>query len=72
MKTINDVLTELNAAAGAHTAALARLWAAQREEAAATNRLNEAQHAVDAAVAEIRKGAPEGSDWSRKTMDVIS
>jgi hypothetical protein len=72
MNAINDVLTELNAALDSYLEASARLQDARREETAATNRLNLAQRAVDTAVAEIRKGAPNGSDWSRKTVDVIS
>lgn len=37
------------------------------ERTAATNRLNDAQKAFDAVVAEMRKEAPRDSDWKRQT-----
>lgn len=40
---------------------------ASRDRTTATNRLNEAQKAFDAVVAEMRKDAPRDSDWKRQT-----
>ena len=43
--------------------------AAEREETACRNRLNELQQQFDAAVEQIRKAAPNDSDWGRKTAE---
>lgn len=35
----------------------------------ALNRLNEAQRALDAAIGSLRKDAPTGTDWSRRSAE---
>lgn len=48
---------------------------ARAEETDATNRLNAAQKAVDAQMAELRAKAPRGSDWAdrgRQRGEVVS
>lgn len=41
---------------------------ARRTATDAHNRLNAAQRAVDMRVAEMKKAAPAGSDWSKTTV----
>lgn len=60
---IEDLLKAQREAALAYEAAEQRESLACSECTDALNRLNAAQRAVDAALAEIRKTAPHRSDW---------
>ena len=57
----------LDTATYEYDAAAAVTEIARRDETAALNRLNAAQKAFDAALAEIRKAAPARSDWQQRT-----
>lgn len=67
-KTISDLHTELQGALDAHASAQQRASMARSEETDALNRLNAAQKAFDAAIADLKKQAPRESDWKREAM----
>lgn len=66
MKTLQELTAELDDADLALQAAQAQTGHARRAETEATNRLNEAQKAFDAKVAEMRSTSPRGSDWANR------
>lgn len=65
-KSLGALERELKDAVAAHTEAAGATGIARRAETAALNRLNEAQKAFDARVAELRAAAPWDSDWGNK------
>ncbi len=64
-KTIGELHTDLEQAGKSYESARQRASMARNEEADARNKLNQAQKAFDAAVAEMKKQAPCDSDWKR-------
>lgn len=60
---LQDAIIELDNAREAHDSARAEAKQASSREISARNRLNDAQKAFDAAVAEIKKDAPWDSNW---------
>lgn len=65
-KSISELHQAVVSATEAHQSAQSRASIARNEETDARNRLNEAQKAFDAAVAEMRKQAPRDSEWKRE------
>lgn len=65
-KTITDLHNDIVHAAQAHQSAQQRASIARNEETDALNRLNQAQKAFDAAIAELKKQAPRDSEWKRE------
>lgn len=61
---MDELLNELAAASESLAIAASRAADASREKTTAINRLNAAQKAVDAKLAEMRKNAPQESDWA--------
>ena len=61
--SLADLEKALNAATEHFRSTSARAAAVRREETDATNRMNDAQKAFDARIDEMRKAAPQGSDW---------
>lgn len=61
----NKLLDDVATAQAKHGNAVEHVRIARSEETAALNRLNEAQKALDKALADLRKGAAHDSDWGR-------
>lgn len=66
MKTLADLQVELAAAMTFHAECEVEESAARKNMTEATNRLNGAQKAFDAAVAEVRSKAPWNTEWHSK------
>lgn len=64
-KTLSELEHDLSIANQVLFEASTRKQSAQREETEALNRLNGKQKEFDAAVANLKKEAPHGSDWKR-------
>ena len=66
MSTLQELITELNAATLELSEASDRHREALRQHTAATNRVNEAQKMIDAEIARMKKASPAGTDWRVK------
>lgn len=62
-RTLGELERELAQAAEKHAQLCKETSMARNRETDALNRLNQIQKAIDARVAELRKGAPRESDW---------
>lgn len=61
--TLEDALIKLKEARAGYDSAHSEAVMSRRNETAALRHLNEAQRAVDAAIAGIKSDAPQDSDW---------
>jgi hypothetical protein len=65
MKTLNDLLIEIQNASRAYEDAKLEESGARSRATSALNRLNELQRKFDLCVADMKKAAPGDSDWRR-------
>ena len=63
--TLDELVKRLPLEKAALEAAEQRTWIARSDETERRTKLNATQKAIDAAVAELRKGAPRDTDWAR-------
>ena len=61
-----DLIAELELAQANHEDMVRAESVASSNECAARNRLNAAQKAIDAAMANLKKAAPAASDWAQE------
>lgn len=61
-----DLLAELQLAQAHHEEMTRAEAVARSNECTARNRVNAAQKAIDAAMAELKKAAPRDSDWAQQ------
>lgn len=63
--TLAELSEELDTATAVYRDAKTELIHAQKTATAATNRVNTAQRALDVKLSEMRKAAPQDTDWNR-------
>lgn len=64
---ITSAINDLNEATERLFRASVKSAEARKDEIAATNAVNEAQKNLDCLYAQLRKAAPNGTDWKRQT-----
>ena len=69
---ITRLARDVELATGEYIEAKEESSAASSRTTAAINKLNQVQKSFDAALAELRKGAPRGSDWGQRGSTMAS